>query len=89
MKTTTALPIQALSSKPRVKIYLIMGIIYITSEKFSIFASIAAALMEYVGVLSDNYRLVAFGALVFLAGFLPWGVRDTARYFRQDKIGLK
>lgn len=89
MKTITALPIQALSSKLRVKNYLIIGIICLTSEKFSIFASIAAALMEYIGVLSDNYRLVAFGALVFLVGFLPWGIRDTARYFRQDNIGLK
>lgn len=89
MKTTTALPVPALAYKPRVKIYLIEGIICLTSKNFSIFASIAAALMEYVGVLSDNYRLVAFGALVFLVGFLPWGIRDTARYFRQDNIGLK
>lgn len=45
MKATTALPAPALSYKPRVKKFLIRGIIYLTSDKFSIFVGVIAALM--------------------------------------------
>lgn len=88
MKTTTALPVSALAHKPRVKIYLIKGIICLTSKNFCIFASIAAALMEYVGVLLDDNYIIAYGAIIFLIGFTPWAMRETARDIRQDKLGI-
>lgn len=88
MKTVTALPAPALSYKPRVKKLLIIGIIYLTSDKFSIFVGVIAALMSYIGVLLDDNNLIAYGAITFLIGFTPWAWRETARDIRQDKLGI-
>ena len=77
-----------MSYKPGVKNYLIKGIIYLTSEKFSIFVGVIAALIEYIGVLLDNTNVIAFGALSFLVGFTPWSIRQTLREIRQDKLGI-
>lgn len=88
MKTVTALPAPALSYKPRVKKLLIRGIIHLTSDKFSIFVGVIAALMSYIGVLLDDNNLIAYGAITFLIGFAPWAMRETARDIRQDKLGI-
>lgn len=88
MKTVTALPAPALSYKPRVKKLLIGGIIHLTSDKFSIFVGVIAALMSYIGVLLDDNNLIAYGAITFLIGFTPWAWRETARDIRQDKLGI-
>lgn len=88
MKTVTALPAPALSYKPRVKKLLIRGIIHLTSDKFSIFVGVIAALMSYIGVLLDDNNLIAYGAITFLIGFTPWAMRETARDIRQDKLGI-
>lgn len=88
MKTVTALPAPALSYKPRVKELLIRGIIYLTSDKFSIFVGVIAALIEYIGILLDDNNLIAYGAITFLIGFTPWAMRETARDIRQDKLGI-
>lgn len=88
MKATQTLPVPALSYKPKVKIYLIKGIIYLTSEKFSIFVLVIATLIEYIGLLLDNDRVIAYGGLVFLIGFTPWAIRETVRDVRREKLGL-
>jgi len=88
MKTVTALPAPALSYKLRVKKLLIRGIIYLTSDKFSIFVGVIAALMSYIGVLLDDNYIIAYGAITFLIGFTPWAMRETARDIRQDKLGI-
>lgn len=88
MKTVTALPAPALSYKPRVKKLLIKGIVYLTSDKFSIFVGVIAALMSYIGALLDDNNLIAYGAITFLIGFTPWAWRETARDIRQDKLGI-
>lgn len=88
MKATTALPAPALSYKPRVKKLLIRGIIYLASDKFSIFVGVIAALMSYIGVLLDDNYIIAYGAITFLIGFTPWAMRETARDIRQDKLGI-
>lgn len=88
MKTATALPAPALSYKPRVKQFLITGIIYLTSEKFSIFVTVIAALICWAGVCIENDRVTGYGGIVFLIGFTPWSIRHTLRDIRQDKLGL-
>lgn len=88
MKTVTALPAPALSYKPRVRKLLIKGIVYLTSDKFSIFVGVIAALMSYIGALLDDNNLIAYGAITFLIGFTPWAWRETARDIRQDKLGI-
>lgn len=88
MKTATALPAPALSYKPRVKKRLIRGIIYLTSGKFSTFVGVITALMSYIGVILDDNLLIAYGAIIFLIGFTPWAMRETARDIRQDKLGI-
>lgn len=88
MKATTALPAPALSYKPRVKKFLIRGIIYLTSDKFCIFVDVIAALVSYMGILIDDNLIIAYGAIIFLIGFTPWAMRETARDIRQDKLGI-
>ena len=88
MKATQTLPVPALSHKPKVKNYLIKGIIYLTSEKFSIFVLVIAALIEYIGVLLDDEHLIAYGGIVFLVGFTPWAIRETLRDVRREKLGI-
>lgn len=87
MKTATALPAPALSYKPRVKRCLIRGIIYLTSDKFSTFVGVIAALMSYIGVILDDNHLIAYGGIAFLIGFTLWATRQTLRDIRQDKLG--
>ena len=89
MKATTALPVPALSYKPRVKKLLIRGVIYLTSEKFSIFVTAIAALICWAGVCIDDEHVIGYGGIVFLVGFTPWCIRQTLRDVRQDKLGLK
>lgn len=88
MKTVTALPAPALSYKPGVKRFLIRVIIYLTSDKFTIFVGVIAALMAYIGVLLDDGNMTAAGTITFLAGFSARAVRETARDIRQDKLGI-
>lgn len=88
MKATTALPAPALSYKSRVKKLLIMGIIYLTSDKFSTFVGVIAGLMSYIGVILDDNLLIAYGGIAFLIGFMPWATRQTLRDIRQDKLGI-
>ena len=88
MKAATALPAPALSYKPRVKKYLIRGIICLTSDKFSTFVGVIAGLMSYIGVILDDNHLIAYGGIAFLIGFMPWATRQTLRDIRQDKLGL-
>lgn len=88
MKTVTALPAPALSHKPGVKRFLIRVVIYLTSDKFTIFVGVIAALMAYIGVLLDDNCLTVSGAITFLAGFSARAVRETARDIRQDKLGI-
>lgn len=88
MKTVTALPAPALSYKPRVKKLLIRGIIYLTSDKFCIFVDVIAALVSYIGILIDDNLIIAYGAIIFLTGFIPWAMRETARDIRQNKLGI-
>ena len=78
MKTESALPIPASSYKNRVNILLIKGVIYLTSEKFSIFVTVFATLICWVGVFIDNYRLIGSGAILFLLGFAPQTMRGPA-----------
>lgn len=73
----------------RVNNFLLRGFIYLTSEKFSIFASGFGALLAYFGAIIDNPHTIAYGGLSFLAGFFPWAIRRTARDLRQQKLGLK
>lgn len=88
MKTVTALPAPAVSYKPGVKRFLIRVIIYLTSDKFTIFVGVIAALMAYIGILLDDISLTVSGAITFLAGFAPLAMRETARDIRQDKLGI-
>lgn len=67
---------------------LISVIIHLTSKKFFTFVAVISLLIEYVGVLVDDDHLIAYGAIVFLTGFLPWSWRQTRRDIRQDKFGL-
>lgn len=89
MKTESALPIPASSYKSRVNTLLIKGVIYLTSEKFSIFVTVFATLICWVGVFIDNYRLIGSSAILFLLGFAPQAMRGTLRDMRQFNLGLK
>ena len=89
MKTESALPIRASSYKNRVNILLTKGVICLTSEKFSIFVTVFATLICWVGVFIDNYRLIGSGAILFLLGFAPQAMRRTLRDMRQFNLGLK
>lgn len=89
MKAITTLPAPATVRQPRVKKLLIKGIIYLTSEKFSIFVTAIAALICWVGVCVGDGHIIGYGGLVFLAGFTPWAFRSALRDVRQDIIGLK
>ena len=88
MKTATASPAPALLYKPRVKKILLKGIIYLTSEKSSIFVGVIAAMMSYIGILLDDTHIIGYGGIAFLVGFTPWALRQTARDIRQDKLGI-
>ncbi len=66
----------------------IKAIIYLTSEKFSIFVSVIATLIAWWGVCIDSERITAYGGLVFLVGFTPWAIRETFRDIRQDRLGV-
>lgn len=85
MKTTTALPVPALSYKPRVKKFLIKGVIFLTSEKLFIFASVIAALWAWWGVCIDDTRAIACGAIIWAAAFAPWAWRQAARDMKHNK----
>lgn len=85
MKATTALPAPALSYKPRVKKFLIRGIIYLTSDKFSIFVVVIAALFCWVGVCIENCHLIGYGAIAFLIGSVPWSIRQALRDMSREK----
>lgn len=82
MKATQTLPAPAELCRPRVKKLPIKAIIYLTSEKFSIFVSVIATLIAWWGVCIDNERITAYGGLVFLVGFTPWAIRDIAFHQR-------
>ena len=88
MKTVTVLPVPTLPYKSKVKQFLTAGIIYLISQNFSIFATVIAALIEYIGVLLDNEHIVTYGAIVFLIGLTPWSIRETSRDLKQEKLGL-
>lgn len=88
MKATQTLPAPAELCRPRVKKLPIKAIIYLTSEKFSIFVSVIATLIAWWGVCIDNERITAYGGLVFLVGFTPWAIRETFRDIRQDRLGV-
>lgn len=88
MKATQTLPVPAQSCQPRVKKLLIKVIIYLTSEKFSIFVTVIAALIAWWGVCVDEERITAYGGLVFVIGFTPWAIRETLRDIRQDRLGV-
>lgn len=83
MKTVQTLPLSATSHKLRVNKLLIRGIIYLTSEKFGIFAGGIGAAITYYGFITDSNRHLAIGALIALVGFLPWSIRNTTRDFRR------
>lgn len=89
MKAITTLPAPATVRQPRVKKLLIKGVIYLTSEKFSIFVTAIAALICWVGVCIEDNHVIAYGGIAFLAGFTPWAFRSVLRDVRQDKLGLK
>lgn len=88
MEATQTLPVPAQACRSKVKKLLIKIIIYLISEKFSIFAGAIAALIEWHGVCSDNKHMTACGGIVFLIGFIPWAIRETLRDTRQERIGL-
>lgn len=88
MKTATTLPAPALSHKPRVKKHLVRGIIFLTSQKFIIFAYSLAFIAGYIGFILNIEKLLATGCFIFLLGFALWSSRETARDIRQDKLGL-
>lgn len=85
---TTSLPALALSYKPRVKKLLAIGVICLTSDKFSTFVGVIAGLMSYAGVLFNDNLLLGYGTVAFLLGFLPWATKIASRHMRQDKLGL-
>lgn len=89
MKAASTLQAPALARPQRVKKLLTRGIIYLTSEKFSIFVTAIAALICWAGVCIDDDHVIGYVGIVFLAGFTPWAIRQTLREMRQDKLGLK
>lgn len=89
MKAASTLQAPALARPQRVKKLLTRGIIYLTSEKFSIFVTAIAALICTAGVCIDDEHVIGYGGIVFLVGFTPWSTRQTLREMRQDKLGLK
>jgi len=89
MKAITSIPAPVVNRRQSVKKQLIKVIIYLTSGKFLTFAAVIGCLIEYVGVLVDDEKLIAYGAIAFLIGFTPWSWRQTRRDIRQDKLGLK
>lgn len=89
MKAITTLPAPATVRRPRVKKLLTIGIIYLTSEKFSIFVTAVAALICWVGVCIDSDFIIGYGGITFLAGFTPRAMRLTSRSVRHDRLGLK
>lgn len=89
MKAITAITAPVVSRRPSVKRLLIRVIICLTSENLFIFASVISCLVSFAGILLDNDRILASGAIVFLVGFAPWGIRRTCRDIRQDKLGIK
>lgn len=89
MKTEIALPAPVLLYEPRVKKYLIQGIIFLTSDNFRIFVGVIAVLILYMGVALDDAYVLAYGAATLIAGFAPGVIRETARDARQQKLGLK
>lgn len=88
MKITQTLPAPSMMWQPRVKKFLMAGIIYLTSEKFAIFASVTAAAISYIGVLLENDPIIALGGATFIIGAAPHGIRETARDSRQEKRGM-
>lgn len=88
MKTVSASQAPAMPYNPMVKKHLIKGVIYLTSNKFSIFVGVIAALMCYIGVLLDDTNTIAFGGIEFIVGFTPWAIRQSLRDIRQEKLGL-
>lgn len=89
MKAVTTLPAPASVRQPRVNKFLSMGIIYLTSEKFTIFATTIATLVFWVGLCVDDDRMTGFGAFLFLAGFAPWTVSQTLREISKTKLESK
>lgn len=88
MKTTT-LPTPTMTRSSSVKSILTKGIIYLTSEKFTIFAGVIAAVVCWWGVCTESNNAIAAGAAVWIMSFAPWALRRTARDIRQDRLGLK
>lgn len=88
MKTVSTLPAQARTQPLTVNRLLIRSIIHLTSENFAIFVTAIATLICLTGVCIDNDHMVGYGGIVFITGFVPRAIRQTARDVRQSKIGL-
>lgn len=88
MKTVSTLQAQARPQPLKVNKLPINSIIHLTSENFAIFVTAIATLICLTGVCIDNDHMVGYGGIVFLTGFIPRAIRQTARDVRQSKIGL-
>lgn len=79
MKAVLTMPDPAYVQRRVVNKYLITGIIYLTSENFIIFASVIAFIIEYLGLIMDCSWVMTTGAISFVAGVLPYSVREAVR----------
>lgn len=86
---TAVLQAPANMCREGVKKLLTRGIIFLTSEIFFTFALMAGALFSYFGLIIDSNNWIAAGAIIFLVGFTPWSIRQTARDLRQQRLGVK
>lgn len=84
MKTTQTLPVPAQICRFRVNKLLMKGVIHLTSKKFLIFATATGTLLTWIGACSERPHVTAIGASLFIAGFLPWSIREVAREIRRD-----
>lgn len=59
MKTSVVIPfpVRGVPAKSRVKITLLMGIIYLISDYFIIFVNVVASIMAYYGVIVADSRI--------------------------------
>lgn len=86
---TAALTLPETRNRSAVKKHLIRGIVFLTSEKFLTFALTTGSAIAWLGVCAEQNLILAFGVLIFLLGFSPWGLRITAREVRQQRRGVK
>lgn len=85
MKTTLTIRTQGEPRKLSVKKSQVKVIYFLTSLKFFIFVAVTATVICWWGSLIGDDKTVAWGGILFLAGFTPRAWRETRRDIRHPE----